>query len=84
MSYLPAPGAYLYIDKASPKREARILRSLFNGTFAMSVEEMKSDMRNNKVDLDNLAIEDLGIYANPEAALKLATLHHAKGGNIRP
>jgi len=47
--------------------------------FSMSVEEMKADMRNNKVDLANLAIADLGIYASPDAALKLATLHNAKG-----
>lgn len=47
--------------------------------FTMSVEEMKADMRNNKVDLANLAIDDLGIYASPESALKLATLHNSKG-----
>lgn len=45
----------------------------------MSVEEMKADMRNNRVDLANLTIDDLGIYASPEAALKLSTLHYAKG-----
>lgn len=47
--------------------------------FAMSVEEMKADMQRNKVDLDNLTIDDLGIYASPDAALKLSTLHNAKG-----
>jgi DNA helicase II / ATP-dependent DNA helicase PcrA len=47
--------------------------------FSMSVEEMKTDMRNHKVDLANLKIDDLGIYARPDAALKLATLHNAKG-----
>lgn len=47
--------------------------------FTMSVEEMKSDMRHNKIDLDNLTIADLGIYASPDAALKLSTLHNAKG-----
>jgi DNA helicase II / ATP-dependent DNA helicase PcrA len=47
--------------------------------FSMSAEEMKADMRNNKVDLGSLAVEDLGIYASPEAALKLATLHFSKG-----
>jgi DNA helicase II / ATP-dependent DNA helicase PcrA len=47
--------------------------------FYMSVEEMKSDMRNNKVDLANLTIDELGIYAMPDAALKLSTLHNAKG-----
>src|SRR5260370_32245791 len=45
----------------------------------MSDEEMKSDMRNNKVDIANLLIDDLGIYATPEAALKLSTLHNSKG-----
>jgi len=49
------------------------------GLFSMSVEEMKADMPNNRVDLANLVIADLGIYASPDAALKLVTLHHAKG-----
>jgi hypothetical protein len=40
--------------------------------FAMSVEDMKTDMR-------NLTIDDLGTYASPDSALKLASLHHAKG-----
>jgi len=43
------------------------------------VEEMKSDMRRNEVDLANLAIDELGIYASPDSALKLSTLHNAKG-----
>jgi DNA helicase-2/ATP-dependent DNA helicase PcrA len=47
--------------------------------FLMSVEEMKADMRNNKVDVANLTIDDLGVYATPEAALKLSSLHNAKG-----
>lgn len=51
--------------------------------FAMSVEEMKTDMRNNKVDLANLTIADLGIYASPDAALKLSSLHNAKGREYR-
>ena len=51
--------------------------------FAMSVEEMKTDMRNNKVDLANLTIADLGIYASPLTALKLSSLHNAKGREYR-
>lgn len=47
--------------------------------FAGSVAEMKSDMRRNKVDIKNLTISDLGIYASPNDALKLSTLHNAKG-----
>src|SRR5580658_20724 len=45
----------------------------------MSVEEMKVDMRNKKVNVDSLTIAELGIYANPDAALKLASLHFSKG-----
>lgn len=47
--------------------------------FAASVEEMKADMQRNKISLANLTISDLGIYASPNAALKLSTLHNAKG-----
>lgn len=44
-----------------------------------SAEEMLSDMRSNKVDLANLLISDMGLFANPEHALKLITLHNSKG-----
>jgi DNA helicase-2/ATP-dependent DNA helicase PcrA len=47
--------------------------------LAMSVEEMKMDMRSKKVDVDSLTIAELGIYASPESALKLASLHFSKG-----
>ncbi|MEJ0022782.1 MAG: hypothetical protein WDN76_04650 [Alphaproteobacteria bacterium] len=51
--------------------------------FPMAVEEMKNDMRNNKVDLANMTIPDLGIYASPNSALKLSSLHNAKGREYR-
>ena len=51
--------------------------------FVMSVEEMKTDMRNNRVDLENLTIDDLAIYANPNTALQLSTLHNSKGREYR-
>ena len=51
--------------------------------FSMSVEEMKTDMRNRRVDLANLTITDLGLYAKPKAALKLSTIHSAKGREYR-
>ncbi|MFM9848922.1 MAG: UvrD-helicase domain-containing protein [Hyphomicrobiaceae bacterium] len=44
-----------------------------------SVREMKQDMIVNRVDLANLTLDDVGVYANPKAALKLSTLHFAKG-----
>jgi DNA helicase-2/ATP-dependent DNA helicase PcrA len=40
---------------------------------------MKSDMQRNRVDINILTISDLGVYARPNEALKLLTLHHAKG-----
>lgn len=51
--------------------------------FVISVEEMKNDMVNNKVDITNLTIPDLGIFASPSEALKLSSLHHAKGREFR-
>lgn len=47
--------------------------------FVLSVAEMKTDMLNNRVDVSNLGVDDLGIYASPDAALKLSTLHNSKG-----
>jgi DNA helicase-2/ATP-dependent DNA helicase PcrA len=77
-------GAVQWLEEASTAfSEILVTHGLFTGAekniLRMSVEEMKTDMRNNRVDLDNLAIDDLGIYATPEAALKLSTLHFAKG-----
>lgn len=59
--------------------EAEFLSSAERNLFTMSVADMKADMTNNRVDLENLAIDDLGIYASPDTALKLSTLHNAKG-----
>ena len=63
--------------------DAEYLSPQEDDLFAMSVEEMKTDMRNNKVDLASLTIADLGIYANRDAALKLSSLHNAKGREYR-
>ena len=44
-----------------------------------SAENMIDDMRGNNQDLVNLQVSDMGIFANPEHALQLITLHNAKG-----
>lgn len=44
-----------------------------------SVQEMKNDMRAVAVDVENLQISDLGLFANPDHAIKLLTLHNSKG-----
>ncbi|MEM6819882.1 MAG: ATP-dependent helicase [Pseudomonadota bacterium] len=51
----------------------------FAETLVLSAEEILSDMHKNKVDLEQLHIRDLGLFADPKSALKLSTLHHAKG-----
>lgn len=47
--------------------------------FYASVQEMKADMQRQGVDVANLSIEDIGLFANPRHALRLATIHYAKG-----
>lgn len=44
-----------------------------------SVEQMIDDMRKRGVDLDNLQVADLGLFANPDNAIKLISLHNSKG-----
>lgn len=77
-------GAIAWLEAAAMQFSEILLWEGYLGpsekdTFSMSVEEMKADMRNNKVDLNNLTIEELGVYASPDAALKLASLHFSKG-----
>ncbi len=47
--------------------------------LAGSVQEMMNDMRSRNVDVENLEISDLGLFANPDKAIKLLTLHNSKG-----
>ncbi|MBV6631425.1 MAG: ATP-dependent helicase [Alphaproteobacteria bacterium] len=44
-----------------------------------SVQEMHADMTRNNVDVANLQIEDLGLFADPDSAIKLITMHNSKG-----
>lgn len=47
--------------------------------FWASVDEMKQDMAASKIDTQNLGIDDLGMFASPTKALRLMTIHNAKG-----
>ncbi len=49
------------------------------GRFYASVQEMKADMARQGVDTANLTINDLGLFASPTRALRLSTIHYAKG-----
>lgn len=44
-----------------------------------SVSAMIDDMERAEVDMANLALSDLGIYANPEGNVKLLSIHQSKG-----
>lgn len=43
-----------------------------------SVDGMKADMQKT-IDIENMVIADLGLFANPDRAIKLITMHTAKG-----
>ncbi|MEQ8739330.1 MAG: ATP-dependent helicase [Rhodospirillales bacterium] len=78
------PGGAAWLE-ASAQASADILLadewidSVTAETLTGSVQEMMSDMRNRNVDVDNLEISDLGLFANPDNAIKLLTLHNSKG-----
>ncbi|MCK4624768.1 MAG: ATP-dependent helicase [Phycisphaerae bacterium] len=44
-----------------------------------SAQAMVDDMIRNKVDIQNLSTEQLGLFARPKACLQLLTMHRAKG-----
>ncbi len=44
-----------------------------------SVQEMLNDMQRGNIDVANLEISALGLFANPDNAIKLLTLHNSKG-----
>ena len=78
------PGGAAWLD-ATAQSSAQILledewidRATAEALTA-SVQEMMNDMRNANVDVDNLEISDLGLFANPDNAIKLLTLHNSKG-----
>jgi DNA helicase II / ATP-dependent DNA helicase PcrA len=83
-------GAVEWLERAAPMFsnvliDAQYFAPAEKDIFVMAVEDMKSDMRRNikNEDIANLTIEDLGVYASPQAALKLSSLHHAKGREYR-
>lgn len=60
-------------------RELEFIDNTQAGMFYASAQEMKADIVRQAVDLTNLSVGDLGLFANPEKALKLSTSHAAKG-----
>ncbi|MBS7690691.1 ATP-binding domain-containing protein [Pseudomonas lalucatii] len=59
--------------------EADFIDRAQSGLFYASVQEMRADMDRQQIDTTNLGIEDLGLFASPTRALRLSTIHYAKG-----
>lgn len=78
------PGGMEWLEVSS-EAIANILRDgdLINANAAEaivnSVGEMRADMERNRIDIANLQIADLGLFADPTAAIKLITMHNSKG-----
>ncbi len=51
----------------------------FANILPESASDILQDMRDKKVDVENLTLNDLGMFANPAENLKLLTMHGAKG-----
>lgn len=77
-------GAVRWLDEMSARAgeilfDAGYLDREQAGLFYASVQEMKGDMARQGIDMTNLAVNDLGLFANPARALRLSTIHYAKG-----
>lgn len=78
------PGAIAWLDAMSHAAGEILYNAEYIDTqqarlFYASVQEMKADMVRQKIDMLNLAIQDLGLFASPTKALRLSTIHFAKG-----
>lgn len=78
------PSALLWLDRMSQATGEILMRAeqvdrVQAGLFYASVQEMKADMRRQEVDVANLTVDDLGLFASPTRALRLSTIHYAKG-----
>ncbi|WP_161630919.1 3'-5' exonuclease [Gluconobacter oxydans] len=77
-------GALSWLDHMSKATgdiltESELLTNEQAGLFYASVQEMKADMHRQRIDINNLSIEDLGLFASPSKALRLSTIHYSKG-----
>ncbi|HLO40504.1 MAG TPA: ATP-dependent helicase [Phycisphaerales bacterium] len=79
------PGAIAWIEAASGRfAEIMEARGLIGAVGAERMrqagEEITADIRSNRdVQPDQLTVDDLGTFANPDGSVKLLTFHAAKG-----
>ena len=60
-------------------REEDLIPKSCSNLLPDSVSDMRQDMVKRRVDVDNLSLEGLGLFADPRKNLKLLTIHAAKG-----
>lgn len=77
-------GAAQFLDDMSTRTgeillDEELVDRVQAGLFFASVQEMKADIARQNVDLGNLSVEDLGLFASADKALRLSTIHAAKG-----
>lgn len=59
--------------------DERLVPSSCPALLTQSVDGMLADMTKAQVDVPNLTLSDLGMFADPDKNLKLLTIHQAKG-----
>lgn len=77
-------GGVEWLRKAAERFAVELVRenylpSVSSTLLSESVREMEEDMVRNRVDVANLTIEELGLFACPDTSLKLLTMHSSKG-----
>jgi DNA helicase-2/ATP-dependent DNA helicase PcrA len=77
-------GGVAWLDGMSERAGAILVDSGFldaaeAALLWASVQEMKADMVRQNIDFAAITIDDIGLFANPRLALRLSTIHHAKG-----
>lgn len=78
------PGAVNWLESAAVTfseilHQAGFVPPTCQGLMTESVKAMCLDMQKADVDLANLALADMGMFANPAGNLKLLTIHQSKG-----
>ena len=58
---------------------AGLISGCFRGALTESANEIVKDLIKNKIDINNLSTEDLGLFASTDRNLHLLTMHKAKG-----
>ena len=80
--YTPSAAEWLAVSAETFETclyEAELIPGCSRGTLIESANEIIQDMISNKIDINNLRVEDLGIFASTDRNLHLLTMHRAKG-----